>query len=140
MENIFKYKHPELFNEVHTSLNNDFDFEILKSNSGKKIWWQCKRNKKHVWQQSITARVRQGYGCPYCSGLKTIPEESFAVKYPKLAKEVHQTKNPSFDPFHTAPKSNKKIWWICSKGHEWQCKIYIYRGSLDDNCLSLYSL
>lgn len=123
MKDLFKYNHPELFKEVHPTKNLDLDFESLRNNSGKKIWWQCKRNKKHVWQQSITRRAKKGYGCPFCSGLKTIPEESFAARYPVLAKEIHPTKNPGFGPFHTAPKSNKNIWWICPHGHEWKGRI-----------------
>ena len=29
----------------------------------------------------------------------------------------------SLDPANLAPKSNKKAWWICKKGHEWKATI-----------------
>jgi hypothetical protein len=123
MSDIFKYSNQELFEEVHPSQNNNIDFDKLRNNSGKKIWWQCRKNEKHIWQQSITARVKQGYGCPYCSGLKTIAEESLGTLYPDIAKEVHPIRNGDFDSFKTAPKSNKNIWWLCSEGHVWQARI-----------------
>ena len=35
-------------------------------------------------------------------------------------KEWHPTKNNGVDPNYLKSGSIKNIWWICSKGHEWQ--------------------
>ena len=38
---------------------------------------------------------------------------------PELAKEFHPIKNKPLTPDKILPRSNKKIWWLCSRGHEW---------------------
>ena len=41
-----------------------------------------------------------------------------------LAAEWHDTKNLGKLPEDFTSGSNKKVWWKCSKGHEWQTQIY----------------
>ena len=43
--------------------------------------------------------------------------------YPDIAKEWHPTKNGSLKPNQVTPGSNKKPWWVCEKGHEWQTRV-----------------
>jgi len=45
------------------------------------------------------------------------------VRYPDVAKEWHPTKNGQLKPTLVAPMSHKKVWWICSKKHEWQASV-----------------
>jgi len=40
--------------------------------------------------------------------------------YPLIAAEFHPTKNGDLTPDNVAAKSHKKVWWLCSKGHEWE--------------------
>ena len=40
-----------------------------------------------------------------------------------LAKEWHPTKNSSLTPKDVTAGSNKKVWWQCSRGHEWEAGI-----------------
>lgn len=42
---------------------------------------------------------------------------------PKLAGEWHPTKNGSLTPSDVAPGSEKKVWWRCAKGHEWETMV-----------------
>jgi len=123
MKRLFKDSHPDLYAEVYQSKNMVIDFSAIYENSGRKIWWQCKKKSKHIWQQSITNRVKKNYGCPYCAGRKTLPEDSFAALHPKLASEVHTDKNHGFDPYKCRPGSSKVIWWKCKYGHEWKQSI-----------------
>ena len=46
-------------------------------------------------------------------------ENSLASQYPELAKEWHPTKNGNLMPDMVLPASMKRVWWQCSKGHEW---------------------
>lgn len=47
--------------------------------------------------------------------------DSLATKYPELVKEWNFEKNGELKPTQLKPKSNKKVWWQCSKcGYEWQ--------------------
>ena len=133
MKRLFKDSHPQLFKELHSDKNKDVDFSIIYENSGRKVWWRCRINQKHVWEQSITNRVRKGYGCPFCAGRLTLAEESFAALFPALASELHPSKNNDFNPYECRPKSNKLVWWKCDKGHEWQQTIN-YRVSHGGSC------
>lgn len=45
---------------------------------------------------------------------------SLAIEYPEIAKEWHPTKNGELTPADVAPHSNKKVWWICPRGHEYE--------------------
>jgi hypothetical protein len=51
-------------------------------------------------------------------------EKSLAYRFPELAKERHPTKNGTLLPSQVFPGSNKKVWWKCTEGHEWQAVIY----------------
>lgn len=55
--------------------------------------------------------------------LQTIEENSLAVLFPKLVEEWHPTKNEQLTPNMFLSKSNQTVWWLCSKGHEWQASI-----------------
>lgn len=41
----------------------------------------------------------------------------------KLIREWNTGRNADLKPTQFAPYSNKKVWWICSKGHEWEALI-----------------
>ena len=114
----------ELMAEWNWEKNIEFDFDpkLLTVGSGKKVWWKC--SKGHEWQATIDRRS-QGKGCPYCSGRNAIKgENDLQTVNPALAKEWNYDKNNGLTPTDVLPSSNKKVWWKCSKGHEWQAKIY----------------
>ena len=50
-------------------------------------------------------------------------KKTLATEYPNIANEWHPSKNGAITPDMVAPKSGKKVWWICDKGHEWQAEI-----------------
>ena len=50
-------------------------------------------------------------------------ENSLLNKYPEIAAEWNYSKNGRMSPDMVMPGSNKKVWWICSKGHEWPAVI-----------------
>ena len=54
---------------------------------------------------------------------KTTYEKSLANLYPEIASEWHQTKNGEVTPYDVTSKSGKKVWWKCSKGHEWEALV-----------------
>jgi hypothetical protein len=115
---------PELTKEWDKEKNLQITPHDIKSGTQKKIWWKCLISSKHSWTASVNARVR-GNGCPYCSGRMVLPEDSLAVKNFKVASEWHPHKNGTLTPSDVAVSSNKKVWWLCSKGidHEWEAKI-----------------
>jgi hypothetical protein len=69
----------------------------------------------------IGNRVK-GSGCPYCAGKKPTSERNLATEYPELVKELDWNNNRK-QPEDFTPRSNKRVWWRCQKGHSWQATI-----------------
>lgn len=68
------------------------------------------------------------------------PNYNLFVLKPDLVKEWHPTKNAPIKPQELTPGSGKKIWWICSEGHEWQAVVYSRsRGSGCPDCNNWHS-
>ncbi len=112
---------PSLAKEWSYEKNGDLRPEHFTPNSNKKVWWKCSED--HEWRASINSR-NYGCGCPYCSGRVAIKGKSdLQTVNPIIAKEWHYEKNGDLRPEHFTPNSNKKVWWKCSKGHEWQSVI-----------------
>ena len=111
---------PELANQWHPALNGELTPSDVAVKSSKLVWWKCKEG--HEWKATVASRSG-GNGCPYCSGLKATSENNFAAVYPELVEEWHSSKNKELSPNQVKPKSDKKVWWICSKGHEWQSSV-----------------
>ena len=96
--------------------------ETIPYGSTKKVWWQCEKG--HRWLVTVNNRTSSHTDCPYCSGRAAWPGETdLASRFPELAREWHPTKNLPLTPGHVLPGSEKKVWWRCSKGHEWQAEI-----------------
>ena len=57
--------------------------------------------------------------------MEEIKEKKYVVDNPKLMAEWDWEKNNElgFDPKQLTLGSNKKVWWKCEKGHEWQATV-----------------
>ena len=120
-ENDLQTLNPSLASEWNLGKNNGITPASVMPNSNKKVWWKC--SKGHEWQATINSR-NNGIGCPYCSGRYAIKgENDLQTANPALAKEWHYEKNNRLTPADVMPNSDKKVWWICNKGHEWQATI-----------------
>jgi len=118
--------HPEwghLKDEWNDEKNSPLTIYDVTPGSNKKRWWKCKNG--HEWDSVVGSRTScQKQGCPYCpkpagGRRRASPEYNFSVKSPEVAKDWHPTKNGDLTPEDVTPGSNKKRWWICEKGHEW---------------------
>lgn len=49
--------------------------------------------------------------------------KDYLINNEKLKKEWNQEKNKNLDINKITLGSNKKAWWKCSKGHDWQTAI-----------------
>jgi len=113
---------PKLAKEWHPTKNGNLTPKNVSSQSNKKIWWIC--SKDHSWLAAISDRHSKGYGCPYCSNHKVCLDNCLITTHPELAKEWHPIKNKKLTPDKITHGSAKKIWWVCSKGHEWAAAVY----------------
>jgi hypothetical protein len=120
-ENNLKVNFPKIANEWHPTKNKTLTAKDVTSKSGKKVWWQC--SKSHEWKTMIALRTGRNSGCPECSGNQAGKDNNLKILYPKVAKEWHKTKNKKLTPQNITPGSSKKVWWKCSKGHEWEAII-----------------
>lgn len=50
-------------------------------------------------------------------------ENDLQTLYPNHAAEWDNERNGGLTPDHVTPYSNKKVWWRCVLGHEWQAVI-----------------
>ena len=121
-ENDLQTVNPELAKEWIYEKNDGLSPGEVLPNSDKKVWWRCAEG--HEWEAQIKTRTK-GNGCPYCSGRLVIKgENDLQTVNPTLAKEWNYEKNIGLTPIDVKPNSDKKVWWKCSKGHEWEARIY----------------
>ena len=112
---------PALSQQWHPTKNRELKPNDVTVNYTKKVWWLCSLG--HEWETSVANRT-EGTGCPICAGKKVLKGyNDFATAYPELAKEWHPTKNGDLTADKVTSKSNKKTWWKCARGHEWQTSI-----------------
>ena len=120
--NDLQTANPSLSKEWHYENNQGLTPMDITSNSDKKVWWRC--NEGHEWQARIADRSK-GNSCPYCAGKKVlVGYNDLNTVNIELAKEWNYEKNNSLTPMDVTANSDKKVWWKCSKGHEWVAKIY----------------
>ncbi len=121
-KNSLLLSNPEIANEWNYEKNGSLKPEHFAAYSNKKAWWKC--SKGHEWHAVIGSR-NKGIGCPYCSGKRAIKGETdLHTLNLALANEWNYKKNEGLTPKDVTPNSNKKVWWKCSNGHEWQAMIY----------------
>lgn len=134
-------KHPELLKEWNYRLNKQINPFHLPAKANKKIHWRCQKG--HDFQTSIKHRLANPE-CPICAKTKngnSIENSIFPnlkSELPSLAKQWHPTKNGEFTPTMIRPSSNRKVWWQCEHGHEWEeSPIYRQRSPKCPSCQSL---
>ncbi len=118
--NNFAARHPELLHFWDYE-KNDVKPEEVFAGGTRKIYWKC--NNGHSYVTTLQHKIN-GRGCPICAG-KTVLEgfNDLETINPSLAREWHPSKNGEMTPSSVTSKSNKKVWWLCKNGHEWQATI-----------------
>ena len=113
---------PALAAEWHSTKNGKLTPEMVVAGSDKSVWWCC--NSGHEWKAMVKDR-QHGNGCPYCSGrLVSVGETDLATVSPDIAAQWHPTKNGNTNPTDVTAGSNKIVWWMCEKGHEWKTPVH----------------
>jgi hypothetical protein len=123
---------PEIAKEWHPDLNGDLTPEQVTPGSNKKIWWVC--NHTHPYEASVYSRSHCKSGCPYCAGQKATSITSLAFKFPEIAAEWHPTKNFPLTPTDILPGCDKKVWWRCERGHEWEARVFSRTNAQKTGC------
>lgn len=107
-----------LIKEWEVEENAGFDGDVAYA-SHMKIWWKCEQG--HKWQSALCDRMLKDAGCPFCTNRKVLVGfNDLSHTNPELVKEWHPTKNGALTPEMITAGSEKKVWWQCELGHEWQ--------------------
>ena len=116
-------RHPEIAAQWAFDLNAPLSPEHFRPQASKKVWWRCESG--HVWRTTPNIRVSQSTGCPQCPREPRLASAvwNLAVTAPGLAGEWHPQRNGELRPVDVWPNSNRKVWWLCTKGHEWQATV-----------------
>ena len=110
---------PELASEW--SEKNEIKPTEVSIGSHKKVIWQDKYG--HEWTATVKSRALNGTGCPYCSHNKVLEGfNDLASQRPLIASEWSERNYP-LKPNMVTVFANRKVWWKCSKGHEWNALI-----------------
>ena len=113
---------PELLKEWDYEKNDKLPQEYT-SRSHQKVWWKCEKG--HSWATPIAVRTRNE-NCPYCSSRKILVGfndfETWCLRNKRLdlLHEWNYDKNVGIQPNSVMKGTNKKVWWKCDYGHEWQ--------------------
>lgn len=91
----------------------------------------CSRQMSRRLQVSAEALIQRGdfgNGTGVLVERRSVPVRPWrspAAMHPELANELHPERNtPAVDPSSIAAKSNRKLWWCCSRcGHEWEATV-----------------
>lgn len=113
--------YPDLARQWHPTKNGDLTPEQVLPGSHRIVWWICEKG--HVWRATVHSRT-DGCGCPVCANRAVAPGiNDLASQFPKLAQEWHPTKNGTLKPWDVTFGTKRKVWWQCSKGHEWRVSV-----------------
>lgn len=110
--------------------NGNLDISKITIGSHKKVWWIC--SKGHSYEQSVRSKCK-GIGCPVCSNKLVLKGyNDLATTNPKLLKEWDYEKNDilGISPYNITKGAEKKVWWICSNGHSYECFAYSKRENV----------
>lgn len=109
-----------------SSKNDPLKPTMVTIGSHKKVIWQDKYG--HEWTATVKSRALNGTGCPYCSHNKILVGfNDLASQRPQIASEWSERNYP-LKPDMVTVFANQKVWWRCSKGHEWNTLISTRSG------------
>ena len=121
MKDPLSITHPALSKQWHPTKNGALLPSNVPYGSSNKFWFLCEKG------HSFDAKLYNVTGtnkrwCPYCSNQKGGYGNSLLDKYPDIAKQWNYNLNEKGPDAYVAT-SNKKVWWTCEKGHDWDATI-----------------
>ena len=118
-EQSLAFVRPDLAEQWAYELNGDKKPGDYLPGSDVKVWWRCELG--HTWKATISSR--RNNGCPYCGNKRVLSGfNDLATIRPDLVNEWDYKHN-TLKPDEVLSGSNKKVHWICTKGHEWEATI-----------------
>lgn len=120
-DNDLAAESPVLAAQWDTVKNGNLTPSDVLAGSERYVWWKC--DKGHSWRASVLSRSR-GTGCPACTGKVVMPgENDLETLFPAIAAQWDTERNGSLRPDQVTSFSNRRVWWRCTLGHEWQAVV-----------------
>lgn len=125
---------------THPAISKNWDYgkndkkpQDYLAGSRYKAWWHCDKC-GHSYQQVIRDKIRHNSGCPICRGRVVVKGyNDIMTTHPDRAKNWNWEKNDD-TPYEYTAGSNKKKWWKCDNGHEYQRTICDELRKKTDKC------
>ena len=90
-------------------------------------------NNDHEWKASIAGRAGSRHrGCPYCTRQRPSEINRLDLHASNSVLDEWNSRNEK-SPKEYSYGTMKKVWWKCSKGHEWKASVY-NRINRKSNC------
>lgn len=114
---------PDIAEEWDDLKNGKLSPYDVNEKSNKKVWWICLNG--HSYNAVIASRTGINHtGCPYCAGQKVLEGfNDLETVCPDMAKEWCYYKNIGLTPRQITKSSNRKVWWVCQFGHEYEATV-----------------
>lgn len=105
-------KFPEIASEYSIELNKKHPSKVSYG-SDKTVWWICKKNKDHIWDDSVKHRTSGKRGCHYCSNFRINHTNCLATTHPELIREWNAEFNTHISIYEISYGSSEIAWWNC---------------------------
>ena len=120
-ENDLATNRSEIARQWHPDKNGGLTPADVLPGTRRKVWWKCEKG--HEWQASVASRI-SGAGCPVCAGKRIIPgENDLSSLFSAIAAQWLAERNGALTPQTVSPYSNRRVWWRCELGHEYQAAV-----------------
>ena len=117
------------------AVDDSFDTCIFMDNNHEKEFERCLiKLLKILSIDSIDVNLNRDRQKIYENYIFEIRQNSIGIKIPQLVKEWHPTKNGLVTPYMLPCGTQKKVWWMCAKGHEWQSSVYSRTSRSHSGC------
>ena len=111
--------YPDAVREWDVEKNHGLTADMVNANSNVKYWWRCKLG--HSYKSTPANKLPYGYGCSICTGHQLLTGfNDLETVAPDVAKEWDYERNSPLIPSKVKAGTQKRVWWICPKGHSYQ--------------------
>lgn len=125
-ENDLESQYPDIAKEWNFERNESLLPGEVTTKSNRSVWWRCEKG--HEFKAVVASRTMNRTACPYCTNHKVLAGfNDLTTTHPEIAAQWHPEKNIIM-PTEIHAGTGRKVWWICSEGHEYQSTIYSRTG------------
>ena len=114
---------PDLIDQWNVEKNGSVTLDMFGKASKEVVWWTCPAC-GHEYQARISSRTYRKSGCPVCANQAVkIGINDLSTLFPDIASQWDIEKNGDLRPEMFTKGSEKRVWWRCECGNEWETSI-----------------